>query len=100
MGLAYEIRQQTAKIRAEQARRNAEALKQAEAERKDAERLAAMDPEERRLELRRRELGKQQEQAERNAAAKGAPPENKAASGPPENKAATPKRKARRGKKG
>lgn len=91
MAIALELRRATAKIRAEQARRNAAAARQAEAERKEAESLAAKiggDLEEYRVEKRKRELAIQEEQAERNAEAKAAAgaPENKAMPGPAQNK--------------
>ena len=102
MGLAYEIRRETARIRAEQERRNAEARSALEAEQKAAAEFAALPPHEREFELRRRRAAALAEQAERNAAvtkdAVVVPAENKAAAGPPENKADGEKR--RRAKKG
>ena len=100
MGLALEIRRMTARIRAEQARRNAEALAAAEAARKEAERRAKLSPKERRIEQRKLELALQAEQARRNEAVNIKrdidPPENKALAGPPENKDEKPKKKRKR----
>lgn len=100
MGLALEIRRMTARIRAEQARRNAEALAAAEAARKEAERRAKLSPKERRIEQRKLELALQAEQARRNEAVNIKrdidPPENKALAGPPEDKAEKPKKKRKR----
>lgn len=100
MALALEIRRATARIRAEQARRNAEALASAEAARKEAERRAKLSPEERRVEQRKLELALQAEQMRRNEAIDtkqdASPPENKALAGPPEDKGTKPKRKKRK----
>lgn len=103
MALALEIRRATARIRAEQARRNAEALASAEAARKEAERRAKLPPEERRVEQRKLELALQAEQVRRNEAI-GAkqdadPPENKAMPGPAEDKAEDKPKPTRRKKR-
>lgn len=100
MALALEIRRVTARIRAEQARRNAEALAAAEDKRKEAERRAKLSPEERRVEQRKLELALQAEQVRRNEAIDAkqdaAPPENKVLAGPSENKAAKKPKKRKR----
>lgn len=83
-------RQETARIRAEQAKRNKAATKQREAEAAEAgeltEKIGGVLSEYRQAK-RQRELQAQSEQADRNAKAMEGAPENKAMPGPAENKA-------------